>query len=181
MRNPEGRDVAYPGYKVEPRNAIVPGTDVDQGPDAEGIKIPSITEAQIDRVVALAQRHLLKMLEDKAFDYTHPFDEYAPQGSPGLVVTNSITVQSDYDMPERIESILTITPVGATGTLLQLGQRTLQLYAGAALVAPLVQSFHVSGMILNSDDPRILSFTGTVTSQGYLGLTGYALTRGQFS
>ena len=172
-------DIPYPGDRVEPRNAIVPGTDRDLGPDTEGIKIPSITEETIDRIVALSQRHLVKMLMDKAFDFTHPFDEYAPQGNPGP--QQSLTVQSDYDMPERIDSILVVIPVGATNALLQLGQRTLQLYTGAALAAPLVQSLYAKGIILNSDDPRILTFVGTITSQGYLGLTGFALTRGQFS
>lgn len=119
------------------------------------------------------------MLADKGFDYTHPVDEYAPQGTPGPV--QSLTIQSDYDMPERIETILVVIPVGATSALLQLGQRSIQYYSGAALTTPLVVSNHVSGIIINSDDPRILTFTGTITSQPYLGLTGYALTRGQFS
>lgn len=164
---------------VQQRNLIAAGTDQDTGTDAEGIKVPPVDPADVAKIIALSQRHLLKMLRDQAFDYTHPVDEYAPQGTPGPI--NSLTVQADYDMPERIEAIVIVSPVGCTSTFLQLGQRSMQIYSGAALIVPLVTSMHVSGIIVNSDDPRIATFTGTLASQPYLGLTGWALTRGQFS
>lgn len=179
--HPMAQEAPYPVKNgvVQQRNLIAQGTDQDEGADAEGIKVPPVNPADVAKIIALSQRHLLKMLRDQAFDYTHPVDEYAPQGNPGPV--QSLTIQADYDMPERIESILVVSPVGATSTILQLGQRSIQLYAGAALAAPLVSSMHVSGIIVNSDDPRVLTFTGAITSQPYLGLTGFALTRGQFS
>jgi hypothetical protein len=176
-------DRAYPapppGY--QPRNVIATaGTDRDQGPGTPGLGVPVPSDASIARIIQLGQAHLLKMLSDQGFDYSHPVDEYAPQGSPGP--QQSVTVQPDYDMPERIEAITVVIPVGATSALLQLGQRSLQLFSDAtALTAPIAQSFEVRGIILNSDDPRILTLTGAITSQPYLGLTGFALTRGQFS
>jgi hypothetical protein len=175
-------DLPYPRdvHHYQERNVIAhSGTDQDEGVDAEGVKIPPVDPRTMAAVIAAAQTHLLKMLSDKGFDYTHPVDEYAPQGIPGPI--QSLTIQADYDMPERIETILVVVPVGTTSALLQLGQRSMQLYSGAALVSPLVIAMPVHGLIVNSDDPRILTFTGAVTSQPYLGLTGYALTRGQFS
>lgn len=175
-------DVPFPRgvHQYQERNAVLRrGTDQDTGVDAVGVDIPPVDPRTIAAVVAAAQTHLLKMLADKGFDYTHPVDEYAPQGIPGPVQT--LTIQSDYDMPERIETILVVVPVGATSALLQLGQRSMQLYSGAALASPLTIVMPVHGVIINSDDPRILTFVGTITSQPYLGLTGYALTRGQFS
>lgn len=167
-----------PGYQA--RNAIdTSGSDVDQGQDTQGIEVPIPTDASVARIIQLGQAHLLKMLSDQGFDYSHPVDEYAPQGNPGP--QQSLTVQPDYDMPVRIEAITVVIPVGSTGASLQIGQRTLQLYSGAALTTPTVLTMEVLGIILNSDDPRIITFTGAVTSQPYLGFTGFALTRGQFS
>jgi hypothetical protein len=166
--------------QYEQRNEIAPlQPESDQGPGTEGIRVPPVDPKDIMRIIALSQSHLLRMLADKGFDFTHPVDEYGPQGTPGAI--GSITLQPDYDMPERIESFIVVVPVGATSALMQLGQRSLQLYAGAALAAPLVIVAPCHGIIINSDDPRNVVFTGTITSQGYFGLTGYALTRGQFS
>jgi hypothetical protein len=176
---PEGTEIPYPGSGVQGRNAFARGTDQDTGQDAQGIRVPPVTADQIALLEALKRANLIRSLDDRAFDYSHPVDEYAPQGSPGAV--QSLTVQPDYDMPERITTIMVIIPVGATGASLQLGQRTWQLYSGAALTTPAILPMPVHGVILNSDDPRILTLTGTITSQPYVGLTGFALTRGQFS
>lgn len=170
-----------------PRNTIAhtPGTPgQDHGPGTAGKPGRTPTEDQIAVLAALRFHHLMQMLQDQAFDYTHPVDEYAPQGMPSAAAAAgllSVTVQPDYDMPERIETILVIVPAGATSALLQLGQRTLQLYSGAALAAPQVINMHVAGVILNSDDPRILTLTGATTSAPFVQLCGWALTRGQFS
>lgn len=173
------------------RNTIVTGPaglDTDQGPLGNTpTSDPVPTMEQITARAALHFRHLLEELKDQGFDYSHPVDEYAPQGMPapaaGITYANVVTILPDYDMPEKIENILVIVPVGATLATLQLGQRTLDLYSGAALTAPLLITVPHAGVILNSDDPRILTISpaGTITSAPYLGLTGYALTRGQFS
>jgi len=226
------------------------GADQDTGAGTPGIRIPPVDPAEVLQKEALKRTHLLQMMDDRSFDYSHPVDEYAPQGAPGPV--QAVTVQPDYDMPERINAITYIIPAGTISASLQLGQRTITLYAsppvtapavpastvaqqntagipvqvvitggtitavvvngitvGAAagtytvpaygaisitysvaptwawtalgLAAPLASALLVFGIILNSDDPRILTLTGTITSQPYVGLAGFALTRGQFS
>jgi hypothetical protein len=175
------------------RNAIVTGVegmDTDQGPYGnKPTADPQPTSEQIVQHAAMKFRHLMQELKDQGFDYSHPVDEYAPQGMSVnmLQFPTTITVMPDYDMPEKIENVLVIIPSGALSCTLQLGQRTLNLYAGgtgAGLVSPMVITIPQAGIILNSDDPRILTLTagtGGIFSAPYLGLTGFALTRGQFS
>jgi hypothetical protein len=118
-------------------------------------------------------------IHSKSFDYSYPVDEYAPTGNPGAI--NMIQALPDYQMPERITTIMVIIPVGTTYAQLQIGPRTWQLYSGTALSTPLILPMPVHGIILNEDDPRILTLTGTIGSQPYLGLTGFALSKGQYS
>jgi len=129
-------------------------------------------QAELSRYIGL--------LKDQAFDYSHPVDEYGPQGSTS-VVTNLVNLQPDYDMPEKIICVTVVVPIGATLAAVQLGQRTIEVYNGIALTASLLVNIQGTGIIVNADDPRQLQVTGTVTSAPYLGLTGWALTRGQFS
>lgn len=251
---------------VDFRNAIVPGKhssapDEDHGPGTSGHAAVTVTKESIDRYVQGETLRYQSLMKDMTFDYSHPVDEYAPIGNPGP--QQSLTVQSDYDMPERIEHITCVIPVGATSATLQLGPRYLQLYssvsssapvpsqpavpasgvaqqntntypvsvvvsagtltnvavngvtvgtgdgtylvpaggaisitysvaptwvwsnaspaASSGLAAPLNVTIHAGGIILNSDDIRQVVFSGLVTSQPYLGLAGWALTRGQFS
>jgi hypothetical protein len=182
----EEQHIGYPAQPAVPRNTIAAQPakqeNVSAQTDAQGLAVPPVTDAQMARVVAMAQAHLMKMLKDQAFDYTHPVDEYGPQGlAPATAYGNIVNIQSDYDMPEKIENILVVIPVGTTVASLQLGQRTLNLYSGAALTTPQIVTVPYCGIILNSDDPRTLTLTGVITSAAYLGLTGWALTRGQFS
>jgi hypothetical protein len=166
---------------VQARNAIADvNPDPNSGPDEQGIEVPPASHEQMSRMLALHHMQLAKMANDRSFNYSHPVDEYAPQGGTA-VITNTVTLQPDYDMPERITTITAIIPVGATSANLQLGQRILNLYSGTALTAPGISVMVVHGIIVNSDDPRILTLGGTLTTAPYLGLTGYALTRGQFS
>lgn len=152
-------------------------------PGTEGHPVKEPTHEEIAVAAALKFHHLMKMQDDRAFDHSHPVDEYQPQGlsTSSASFPNQLIIQPDYDMPERIEAIFSITPVGATLAVLQLGQRILTFYSGAALTTPLVQTHQVRGMILNSDDQRVFTLTGALTSAPYIGLTGFALTRGQFS
>lgn len=165
------------------RNEIVPGgTDRDTGPGTNGIAAAKLTEDQIHQILAVKMIKYQQLSDNRLFDYSHPVDDYAPQGNGGAALTfQSISVQCDYDMPVRYENVTVIVPVGATGATLQLGQRTLVLYSGAALTIPQVITLPYTGIILNSDDSRVLTFTGSVTTQGYVGLSGFAITRGQFS
>lgn len=164
---------------VGTRNAIVPGTDRDTGPNTRGISAPEISEQQVRDALLLRSIRYQQLADDKLFDYTHPVDEYQPNGN-NTGATPLLTIQPDYDMPERITSIVVIVPVGTTAANIQLGQRTLPIYAGAALTTPTLFTIPECGFILNSDDPRIATFTGA-TAAGYFGLMGWALTRGQFS
>lgn len=168
------------GGELGSRNAILRGyTDEDTGPNTVG-HVPAIrTKEQVDTYFNAMQARYARMMADRVFDTSHPVDEYGPPGSPNAVVVSTFTIQPDYDMPERIENICYSIPVGTTLATLQLGQRLIVLYQGAALAAPLV-SFIAAGCILNSDDPRIYSSTGS-TGTPYIGLSGYAITRGQFS
>jgi hypothetical protein len=167
--------------KVQARNTIdTHGTDMDQGAGTPGIAVPPASLEQMLKTMGLANAHLMKMANDRAYDYSHPVDEYAPQGGTA-VITNTVTVQPDYDMPERINGLTVIIPVGSTAAVLQLGQRLMQLYSGSALTVPGILCMNVMGIVLNSDDPRRLTLTGTLTPPPYVGLTGFALTRGQFS
>lgn len=160
------------------RNAIVPGdSDNDHGPGTHGKAAPELTPEDINRVLSLEAARYQRLSHDMAFDSSHPVDEYAPIGNPGAIST--LNVQPDYDMPELIQHVTYILPVGTTAATLQLGPRYLKLYSGTALTVPIVTSLH-TGLVLNSDDPRQLSLTGA-TDQPYLGLQGFALTRGQFS
>lgn len=166
---------------VDYRNSILPGktSDRDTGPNTTGHAAHEITKDYIERFVQGQTLQYQRLMKDMTFDYSHPVDEYAPTGNPGAQA--SLTVQPDYDMPEKIDHVTYVIPVGATSALLQLGSRTIQLYSGTALTAPIASALYVGGIILNADDPRSITFAGSVTSQPYLGLAGWALTRGQFS
>lgn len=161
------------------RNQIVPGSGRDTGQGTHGTVPRTLSDTEIHQILAAKSIKYQQLSDNRLFDYSHPVDEYAPQGTSSIFAT--ITVQPDYDMPERYENITVIVPVGATSASLQLGQRTMVLYSGPALAIPNVITIPNTGIILNSDDARILTFTGAVTTAGYLGMTGFAITRGQFS
>jgi hypothetical protein len=161
-----------------PRNAAMPGTDTDQGPDTQSQSLPKMTRQDLMELVAYQSLRYQKFSDDRLFDFSHPVDEFQPNGT---VIASTLTVQPDYDMPEKIESITCIVPVGATSATIQLGARYLTVYSGAALAVPLIVLLDGIGIILNADDLRQVIFAGALTSSPYLGLTGYALTRGQFS
>lgn len=168
--------------KLGHRNAVLHGyTDEDTGPNTNlGNAAYQPTREEMNDFFSAMQARYTRMMSDRVFDYSHPVDEYGPQGSPGsTVVLASITLQPDYDMPERIEKITYSIPVGTTLASVLLGQRLIILYQGAALAVPVV-GYLSTGIIINSDDPRIFTCTGS-TGVPYFGLSGWALTRGQFS
>jgi hypothetical protein len=166
-----------PGTPAGNRNSMLHGytdTDVNR---PEGHNTKTLTPPEIAMFAQVEQLRYLRLQKDQLFDHSHPVDEYGPPGNPGAVTT--FTIQPDYDMPEKIDNIVYVIPVGTTLAQIQLGQRTINLYQGAALTAP-IASFLPIGCILNSDDTRQCTFTGA-TGQPYVGLSGFALTRGQFS
>jgi hypothetical protein len=166
------------------RTGIVAGGNAVEG-HAQGTGHTRSRVANPDAVNAYQQHEQLRylsLLKNAAFDYTHPVDEYGPNGSANsVVITNQVNVQPDYDMPERIEHLAYVLPLGTTTALIVLGSRAIQVYNGPALTTIIASTLFVGGIILGSDDLRQLNLTGTLTSAPYLGLTGFALTRGQFS
>jgi hypothetical protein len=177
--------LGIPGQENNRNTIVTHATDTDQGPfNNPPEPAQHTTFAGVAGRLLIHMAQLVDTLKDQGFDYSHPVDEYAPQGMAafaGATYPNVINIQADYDMPEKIESITVIVPVGCTFAVLQLGQRTLNVYSGAALTTPYLFTIPFAGVIVNSDDPRTLTLTGTLTSAPYLGLSGFALTRGQFS
>ena len=172
--------------KLGHRNAELTGyTDRDVSENTAGHAHAEhpLTAEGVSMFFDAMQAKYARLASDRLFDYTHPVDEYAPQGAPNTLanalVFQTISWQADYDMPERIEHISYSIPLGTTYCTLQLGQRLIVLYQGAALTTPIVGSIF-TGIVINADDERVFTCTGA-TGTGYIGVAGWALTRGQFS
>lgn len=185
---------------VGSRNAIVPGnaSGTDAGPGTNASVIEKVSEQVLYAAAVGESLRYQRLQHDAEYDYSHPVDDYTPQGmlatdSPAAGAEIQLQMQPDYDMPIRYESVAVLIPAGALTVTLQLGQRTWQLRTQNATADPGQQNpawiqLPFTGIILNSDDPRILTTvyagtftTGQVSSMPHLSMTGYALTRGQFS
>lgn len=129
--------------------------------EAEGAKIRLQLELH-----QVAMR-IFRQLYQKA----RPVDEY--YSGP---VEGTQQIQPDYNL-ERIECILAFVPVGTTAMSLQLGERTIPLYAGGALTASQVLTLPNLGLILTENDKRIITLTGTTSNPTYVGLMGHVLER----
>lgn len=120
------------------------------------------------------QRELLLRIARQVYDHSNPVDEWESQDTaPPLTVE----LFPDYEIPERIDCITASLPVGITSAILQLGQRRITLYNGAATTVQTVVNLMGIGMILVRNDRRVLNFTGAPTSGFYIGLSGYCLER----
>lgn len=130
--------------------------------EAEGAKIR--LQLELHQVAMRILRQL--------YQHANPIDEWVnlPAG------TAQEQIQPDYSL-ERIEAILAIVPAGVTSMTLTLGQRTIPLYAGAALATSQVVNPNNLGIILTENDKRIVQFTGTSTQPSYVGLMGHVLER----
>lgn len=120
------------------------------------------------------QRELLLRIARQVYDHSNPVDEWESQTTAPPA---TVELFPDYEIPERIDCITASLPVGVTSAVLQLGQRYLTLYSGAATTVQTIVHLPVTGMILVRNDRRVLTFTGALTSGFYLGLTGYCLER----
>lgn len=89
------------------------------------------------------------------FDHSHPVDEY--QSTTGVPTGGRLDIQPTYDIPERIESILAVIPIGVQAATLQLGDRIFSLLGAAAptTVATIV-SLNGLGIIIGQSDERVL-------------------------
>lgn len=120
------------------------------------------------------QRKTLTRISRQAFNHANPVDEFQTSSFDGALVYRWY---ADYEIPERIEGILVSLPVGITGATLQLGQRYIPLYSGAATTLQTLINLNGLGLILDRSDARILSVTGAPTTPFHVELTGYALER----
>lgn len=155
------------GYEYVPR-AVRPDTPVRQ-------PVPLTADA-IDKepmkfiALALSQLHRqFKRVATAIEDHSMPVDEYQTQ-TPTGPVTNTLTLQPQYETGERIESITVVGPAGAA--TVTLGDRVLPLTipaSGIIVIAPVA-------MYIARDDTRQL--TTATAGQINLILGGYADTRG---
>jgi hypothetical protein len=122
------------------------------------------------------QRELLLRIARQVYDHSNPVDEWSSQATPPPV-GSPVAIQPDYEIPERIDCITASLPVGITGAVVDLGQRSFTLYSGAATTVQTVVNLNGIGMILSRSDERQITFTGAPTTGYYFGLTGYCLER----
>jgi hypothetical protein len=109
----------------------------------------------------------------KLFDYQRPVDEY--QSTNGWPNNGIMELQSTYEMPEMIEHIAASLPIGITSAVLQLGDRYIGLYAGAATTTQLLIGIYF-GAVLSRDDMRQLIMAPAALGVGpvHIGLSGWA-------
>lgn len=107
----------------------------------------------------------LRRISRRSYNHQHPVEEY--QGSATLPA-NQVIVQPNYQMRERIESILVSLPPGITSASLQLADRTVPLYASGPNTAAVANSgIFAAGVAGNVPLPAGASMTGfDVTVQG---------------
>jgi hypothetical protein len=202
-----GRGVPTPlGY----RNAVLTGftdRDVPPSPNTTGQPVRPKTYEDVILYFHAMHGRYERLMAAAAYDHSHPVDDYAPQGmltggSPALGSNLVLNIPTDYDMPVRYESCAVLIPAGALTVSLQLGQRYLQLRTAQNPITgtvdpgqlePAWMNLTFTGVILNSNDPRVLTVVyanvaasatqvGTTTpTEPHVSLTGYALTRGQWS
>lgn len=136
------------------------------------VETPDI-DKQSGKYIALgivAMHRELQKLAVMAEDNSRPVDEYNNQTLAPEAET-SLILQPQWEVTEKIESILITGPTGAI--TLQLGDRTWTLTIPAAgylfIGAPL-------GVYLGRDDPRVL--TATTAGEYTLELMGHCDTRG---
>lgn len=132
-----------------------------------------------ETLIAALAHHSVELVRQSRmlYDHSRPVDEY--QSTPGWPANGLIEVTPTYEMPERIEAILAIIPVGVTLAQLQLGDRWITLYQGAALTASLTVVLPHLGIVLSRDDARYLQLTpgvqpGGATGGVHLELMGFA-------
>jgi hypothetical protein len=129
--------------------------------------------------IRLNSNQYLKRLMEMAYDYKNPVDENVviPQGV-FAALTPPIIVQPDYDQTEIYTGMSFSLPVGTTSAILQLGSnRQIPLYSGAAIATQTFQFVNGLTILATPDDRRQLFIQGTITSNGYFGLSGHCFER----
>lgn len=138
-------------------------------------------DEQYDQMYKL---HLERTLETQrisrmAFNYAHPVDEYEIVGTNASTLPLGIPIRTQYDSDERYESILVSLPLGTTAAQLNIGtDRQIQLYNGAAITVQQPLILPHLGIVASSGDERYLVISGAGTTQGFISLMGWSLSRG---
>lgn len=156
---------------VLPQAVYPPGTG-QRAVDRHTSDYEEVTVEDLLQNIALDLRRLAR----QNFDSSNPVDECVTSALP---VLSPVTIMRDYDIPERIESITVLLPVGITSATLQLGTRFLPLYSGVATTLITPVNFTGLGIIISPDDVRQLTFVGTATSGLAVCLAGHCLERSQ--
>jgi hypothetical protein len=194
--------------RVGTRNAVLPGyTDRDTGQNTEGFPRKQLSREEVGMYFDAMQARYMRMMANAVYDQSHPVEDFAPvgmltSGSPAPGSTMTLNIPTDYDMPVRYEAVSVVIPAAALTMQLQLGNRVIGIRSVQTPITgtvdfgqlePALFVFPFTGMILNSDDARVLTVTyanvvASATQQGnstptepFVSLTGFALTRGQYS
>lgn len=134
----------------------------------------ALTPAQVLLNQFNDQRLQSRRQERMMYDFSHPVDEYvSTQGWPQNGVMNIIPT---WEVTERIEAIIVSVPAGVTSAIVQLSDRYLLLYVGAALAAAQTFVLQNVGIILQRDDARQLNLLPAALGTGgaHFELTGFA-------
>jgi hypothetical protein len=123
-------------------------------------------------VMMAAIHKALTRMERRLYDHSHPVDERI---SLATAAPLTMTIQPDFEIRERIESVTASLPVGITSANLKLGQDTILLYSGAATTTQIVVNLQGLGIQLDRDDERIITFTGAPTTGFFLALAGHTM------
>ena len=121
-----------------------------------------------------AQHQEMVRQSRKLYDYSHPVDEYQWGAVPA---DGEIIIQPNWQMSERIDNICASLPLGITKAVLQLGDRQIVLYQGAAIGTQTLVTLNGLGIVLEETNLRQLTFTGAATSNFYISLSGHCLER----
>lgn len=140
-------------------------------PVAYAVSEDATDEAKLK--LATAQLAELKRQSRMLYDHSNPVDEY--ETSTGQPANGIVTIMPNYEIAERIEAIIASLPVGTTSAVLQLGDRFIVLYSGAATVLQTLVNLQDVGMILNRSDVRQLTIAGVLTTGFYIGLSGHTM------
>lgn len=118
-------------------------------------------------------RQQMKRLNQQAFDFSHPVDEYV--SGPGTFIP-PLEIMPTYELfSERIEFILIAGfPANATGVVLQLGERFIPIDTTRGTANGGLISLDV-GIVLKRHERRTITFVTNGPTAGYfVGLFGHA-------
>lgn len=143
--------------------------------DQHNSSVATVQDTTMDMFLkSQAALHMqLVRINRQTYNKSRPVDEYQGLNSPTL----QLTWLAEYALQERIESITASLPVGITTAVLQLGQRFITLYSGAATVVQTLVNLQGLGIIIGESDNRALVMTGAPTTGVFIAMAGFCLER----